>query len=424
MRIAKSRFVDPDRNALYGMLAVAISVIVFAYSSRFGQVSILAYYGVWFLLVAIDYRHSLGNYGRFAWIVAFGALALLSVFWSAAPNVTLRAGIQYMTHIVCALVAARTIGMRTLSRGLLAGVLLVLLFSLAFGTYQYDAMDGDYSFVGAFESKNQLGFYASLGVYFAFAGVLMLKERGGWRLASLAIGALSAYALFASKSATSIISVIGSVLIAATFFVYLRFSPKQRKVTFVVSLILAGVGAFAALNLGGLDALLGVFGKDTTLTGRTYLWSQGFEAAALAPVFGTGYQGFWVQGFPDAERLWYDFFITGRSGFHFHNTYIETYVELGLVGAGLLVMLLAITLFGHVKRLLFEARNVVSHILIGIVALLVIRSFFEIDILYPYTIGSFLLYFTAAQLATKPVRSSRHSLSVGGERGAAGQLAA
>jgi exopolysaccharide production protein ExoQ len=424
MRLAKFRFVDPDRNMLYGVLAVALSVVVFAYSARFGQISILAYYGVWFLMVAIDYRHSLGNYGRFHWIIAFGVLALLSVFWSQAPNVTLRAGIQYMTHIVCALVAARTIGMLTLSRGVQAGVLVVLLYSLAFGTYQYDALDGDYSFVGAFESKNQLGFYASLGVYFAFAGLLMLKEKGRWRLASLAIGALSAYALFASKSATSIISVIGSILIAATFFLYLRFSPKQRKVTFVVSLVFIGVGAFAALNLGGLDTLLGVFGKDTTLTGRTYLWSQGFEAAALAPVFGTGYQGFWVQGFPDAERLWYDFFITGRSGFHFHNTYIETYVELGLVGAGCLVMLIGVTLIGHVKRLLFERRNTVSHVLLGIMALLIVRSFFEIDVLNPYAIGSFLLYYAAAQLATKPVRSSRQSAALGGQRGLPGQLAA
>ena len=99
MKIAKARFVDPGRNGLYGMAAIALSMFVFAYSSIFGQVSILAYYAIWFPLVAIDYRHALGNYSRYLWILAFGLLALMSYFWSDAPGVAIRAGIQYMPHL-------------------------------------------------------------------------------------------------------------------------------------------------------------------------------------------------------------------------------------------------------------------------------------------------------------------------------------
>ena len=96
MKIAKAWFVDPDRNLAYGFVAVALSFFVFAYSTRFGQVSILAYYALWFPLILIDYRQSLGNYGKFLWIIAFATLACLSVFWSAAPGVTARAGVQYL----------------------------------------------------------------------------------------------------------------------------------------------------------------------------------------------------------------------------------------------------------------------------------------------------------------------------------------
>ena len=51
MRIAKASLVTPGDNQLYGMAAVALSLFVFAYSARFGQVSILAYYGLWLPLV-------------------------------------------------------------------------------------------------------------------------------------------------------------------------------------------------------------------------------------------------------------------------------------------------------------------------------------------------------------------------------------
>lgn len=153
MRIAKSALIDPERNEIYGMTAVALSFFVFAYSSRFGQISVLAYYGMWLPLVVVDYRRVLGNYPRYLWIFAFGILTVLSSFWSEAASVTMRASIQYMTHIVCALIAMRVISIRTLTRGALIGIAVVLLYSLLFGIYLFDALDGTYSFVGAFSSK-------------------------------------------------------------------------------------------------------------------------------------------------------------------------------------------------------------------------------------------------------------------------------
>ena len=42
-----------------------------------------------------------------------------------------------------------------------------------------------------------------------------------------------------------------------------------------------------------------------------------------------------MQGFSEAERLWEEFYVGSRSGFHFHNTFIEALVELGVVGLAL-----------------------------------------------------------------------------------------
>jgi exopolysaccharide production protein ExoQ len=404
MRIAKSLLVTPGQNFWFGIAAVAISIFVFAYSARFGQVSILAYYGLWLPLVLVNYRQVLGNYAKYWWILGFGLLACLSIFWSAAPGVTARASVQYFSHIVCALIVARTIDVRTLTLGALVGIMLVVVYSLLFGVYHYDPIDGSYSFVGAFSSKNQLGFYGSLGVYFAFAALFILHMRGQWRLLALCVGGLSGYALFASQSATSIIATAVTLAASAGIAFVLMLAPRSRKMLFLVGLILLMLVVAGALNGGVIDLVLGAFGKDSTLTGRTYLWSEGLRAVGEAPFVGVGYQAYWVQGFSEAERLWEEFYIPTRSGFHFHNTFIEALVELGYVGLVLLVMTMVGVISGHLKRLLTERRNEESFLLLGIVLMLAVRSFFEVDVMHPYAIGSFLLYYSAGLLATKQPR--------------------
>ena len=411
MRIAKSRLLDQERNELYGLVAVSLSLFVFAYSVRFGQISILAYYGLWLPLVIVDYRRVLGNYLRFSWIFAFAILCFLSAFWSQAPSTSLRAGTQYLTHVVCALIAMRVISPLTLVRGGVIGCTIVLLYSLAFGSYSYDALDASYSFVGAFASKNQLGFYASLGALFSYASVLIFRGRGLWIPASLVSGLLACYALMASKSATSVLTTLAVIGACVVLQASLFLAPRDRRAIFAVSIIMAVGLAIVALQSGAIDAVLGAFGKDTTLTGRTYLWQQGILAAHQAPWFGVGYQGYWVQGFPDAERLWQDFFISTRSGFHFHNTYIETTVETGLVGTSLLAMILLVTLVGHLKRFLMSPRSDGALLFTAIALLLLVRSFVEIDILFAYQVGSFLLFFAAGKLTVPEWQTKRRVLA-------------
>lgn len=397
----KSTFIDPECNQTYASTAIAASVFVFAYSIIYGFLAILVFYALWLPLVILNYRKVLGNYTRFYWIFSFAILAVLSFAWSAAPPVTIRAGIQYGTTIICALIASRIVSTSSFMRGMTIGVAIVLLYSLAFGEFQYDELDGTYDFVGAFSSKNQLGFFASLGVYFAFSSFFIMRASGKWRLLSLLSGTLAAYCLLYSSSATSIIATVATLIISLTLGFALLFPPRYRKVFFFVLSIFAIAGAGIALNGGVLDIILGAFGKDTTLTGRTYLWQEGIKAFQNSQLLGIGYQAYWVQGFSEAERLWDEFYIATRSGFHFHNTYIEVLVELGYAGLVLIVAILAIVVFGNLTRLLVYPRAQSAHLSFGVSVLLLIRSFFEIDFIQPYTIGSFLLYYLAGQFAAK-----------------------
>lgn len=406
MRVAKASLISPGENSGFAIAAVALSLFVFAYSFRFGQVSILLYYAIWLPLVLVDYRRVLGGYAKYGWIFAFCVFACLSFFWSAAPAVTARAGLQYLSHIICALIAMRIVDIKTMTRGMVTGIGVVLMYSLLFGTYHFDPLDGTYSFVGAFASKNQLGFYASLGVYFAYVAFFVLRERGLWLVPVAGVGLLSSYSLYASQSATSALTTVAVIGVCLGLQVLAALSPQTRKTFFLAVTVFGVIAVVGAVYGGAVDSVLGIFGKDSTLTGRTYLWQQGIEAAAASPLIGIGYQAYWVQGFPEAERLWEEFYITARSGFHFHNTFIEAMVETGAIGLFLLSSVLLVTVFGHLKRLLEQARATESSVLFGVAILLLIRAFVEVDILNPYHVGSFLLYFSAGRLTVGASRSS------------------
>ncbi len=412
MKINKSAFVEPGRNFVFATIAIAVSVFVFAYSIIYGFVSILLFYSLWLPLTLLNYRKVLGNYSRFYWVFAFALLACMSFAWSAAPSVTLRGGIQYVTTIVCALIASRIVDTRTFVSGVSIGVALVLIYSLAFGQFQYDELDGTYNFAGAFSSKNQLGFFASLGIYFAFSSFVILHTSKVWRVASLMFGLLAAYCLVVSSSATSIVATIATLAISLSLGAALMFSPKNRKIFFAAGVMLLLAAAAIAIKAGAVELLLGAFGKDTTLTGRTYLWQEGLKAYQASPAFGMGYQAYWVQGFSEAERLWDEFYIDGRSGFHFHNTYIEVLVELGYSGLVLISLLIGAVILGNLRLLLIESYTPQAHLMFGVAVLLLIRSFFEIDFIQPYTIGSFLLYYSAGQLAI-PQHVTRRQASIG-----------
>ncbi len=410
MRIAKAQLIDPERNEIYAITAITLSFFVFAYSSLFGQILILLLYGIWLPLIAVDYRRVLGHPRVLLPIFAFSLLAMASVLWSAAPAVTARASLQFFTHILCALLAVRVVSVNSFIKGALLGAILCMLYSLLFGYYLLDPLDGTVSFVGAFSSKNQLGLHASLGVYYVFAAIVILKVRRLWLLVAAVAAALSAYCLKESESATSVLTILAVIGACLVLRVVDLLSPRHRIVLFIAGTVLGGLMLGAFVYSGGVDLVLGAFGKDSTLTGRTYLWQQGYSAALQNPFLGVGYQAYWVQGFSEAERLWDEFYIETRAGFHFHNTYIETAVELGLVGVLMMIAMLFTALLGTLKRLLTNVRDPEAGVLFGLAMLLVERSFVEIDVLFAYQIGSFLLFFILGKLAqrklTAPVSST------------------
>ena len=425
MKIPKSILIDPDRNETYGVFAVMISVFAFAYSSNFGQILILAYYAVWFPLLLVDHRRFARHLSG-AWLpLLFAVYVCFSVFWSQAAGTSARAALQYSSHILCAYIAARTISVRTLVVGSLIGIFVVLLYSLMVGGYALDTIDGTVNFVGAFGSKNQIGFFSSLGIFFSLIFLVFYRRNWLSLIWPAPILLLSAYMLAIAHSATSVASLPVVLGIVALLTMSKVLSRRYRRVLFVVGAGALIAGVVAALNLGLLDAVLGLFGKDSTLTGRTYLWEQGWAAAMERPWLGYGYAAYWVQGFADPERLWAEFYIATRTGFHFHNTYVETLVELGFVGVTMLALIILRAFYGHISKVVFGHWSADSVVLAGAIGLMLIRSFFEVEMLGPYFMASFIVYYGLFTLSPMPaVRSRRAPMPIEEQKPAGGRMTA
>ena len=252
--------------------------------ARFGQASILVYYALWLPLVA----GRLSPACSATTAISSGSspsrvFACLSVFWSAAPGVTARAGTAVSaTHVVCALIAARTIDIRTLTLGALAGVALVL--ALFAGIRQLPStIRSTAPTASSAPSIEEPARLLRLARHLSspIAALFMLGERGLWRLLALVcLGLLSAYSLFASQSATSVIATAATLCVMIGLRLILLFAARQERPAAVRHRRGARRRCSPASMPAGSISLLGAFGKDSTLTGRTYLWSAGHRGGS------------------------------------------------------------------------------------------------------------------------------------------------
>ena len=96
--------------------------------------------------------------------------------------------------------------------------------------------------------------------------------------------------------------------------------------------------------------LLELQGKQPDLTGRTGYWPVLIQFGLQHPILGAGYGGFWTQSMMDY------FLQISVWGFlpESHNGYIETFVNLGLVGLGFLLVIIFKALASAWRNLSFD----------------------------------------------------------------------
>jgi exopolysaccharide production protein ExoQ len=80
--------------------------------------------------------------------------------------------------------------------------------------------------------------------------------------------------------------------------------------------------------------LVEAVGRDPNLTGRTDIWNDVLHLD-VNPLLGTGFESFWLGA--RAEYFWQKYPFHPNQA---HNGYIDTYLNLGYIGLGLLIILM------------------------------------------------------------------------------------
>ena len=297
------------------------------------------------LLLQRQPRAMLAAFARVWPLLLMPAYALLSVAWSVRPGQSAVGALE----LAAAVLFGAVLGQRLDERRLLAlvvGVLGVLAAAdMAAILFSPDGLDLNGEAVGIFSHKNANGGMMATTALAAAAVVVF----GGRRLVALPVAAVAVVALGMSGSRTSWVAAAAGLLTILAMLAR-RLSPPARPAALLLGL--AGLCAAGLAVLGsGVDVVRLFFaatGKDSTLTGRTDLWDMAWGYIGGAPVLGHGFDAFWTSD-PTSDAAFVNDVVQDHLK-SFHNGLLEAAVDLGWVGTGLQLALMAAFL-GPVARL-------------------------------------------------------------------------
>ncbi|MDR3458973.1 MAG: O-antigen ligase family protein [Verrucomicrobiae bacterium] len=279
------------------------------------------------------------------WLALFFIFCLLAVFWSDYPFVSFKRWIKILGNPIMALVLLSEADPEAAMTRLMKWSAYVFVpFSIVFIKYfpgwgrGFDVWSGLPSNTGVTTNKNILGCVCFILGYFFIWQLLKVwprrKEPGGWREAGLCLGFLGGigWLLHMAHSSTSLASL--GVGVAVMLVLGWRVFNSRN----LGGLIISGVVVFVLANwtLGIVDWAIAALGRDPTLTDRTKIWHEVLKFD-INPIFGTGFEGFWLG--ERRARLAEIFFWAPNQA---HNGYLETYLNLGLVGLGLMLTLIIV----------------------------------------------------------------------------------
>jgi len=273
-------------------------------------------------------------------------LVLSSVLWSASFALTLRRVIAILLTTIFGFYLAIRYTFQEQLRLLLWALGIIVIGSLVFVIFLPDyGLMGGRKYAGAwrgvFTHKNGLGRVVAL------ASILFLSVIPHWRKRRMVgrIGIILALILLIfSNSAGAWVTFI-ALLLLWFFYRTWKWPPDVSGIIYS-GLAIFGFGASLWI-LNNLDRILGIIGRDATLTGRTDFWPILFRMIAQRPWLGYGYSAFWLgENSAITQKVWA---LAGWNLGHAHNGFIDLTLNLGVVGFLLFTLGFILSLVRAVK---------------------------------------------------------------------------
>jgi exopolysaccharide production protein ExoQ len=273
-------------------------------------------------------------------LVAVGTTLLASVFWSVKPSQTAFKLIVLGSMVVAAAGIASAL---TLREFLTSMTLVALCFlgigiasELVSGTF---LRGGDYRFTGT-THPNTAAIYASI---LCLTARMFLSDSGKLKVFAIVVFAIGMAFVWITKSRTTLAGLLMSLVIIQT--VSLRGSNRLLMIALLVvcvSLGLAGITMISQSSTGALGELVTMGRKDdvSSLSGRIPLWEELLESISKSPLVGYGYLGYW-----DSKRVEYLSATFRWEIPHGHNLYLDTLLDVGIVGLIMVVIAIFAALY-------------------------------------------------------------------------------
>lgn len=377
--------------------------------SRFGfspKIWIIIY-AISIIFIAID-RKQIFQIINHSWpVFLLPVFALISTLWSEVPERSLYASLQLLiTTLIAVWIAVRFSAVNIFTSLMLATAVGVLA-SLANNYLHFIDTTPKEIYVGM--EITYSGIYNQKNVFGKVIDLLVLSMIVvGIRFHKLSLAVFVCVLLWIplswSKSAGSILIYLITMIVP--FYWWLSRNSKNQFVLFLflMVILLSSLLLVLLLDLDLVNDLLLAVGKDSTLTGRTQLWSTGLDVFSQYPIFGVGYQAFWVPGaFEEVQKIHSMFLGQPINGFH--NAYIEVLVALGLFGFSIFILLLVSTLFRslnwYMEKPSAESLGTLFFVISTIVAMMFdVIVFRQHEIFYMLII---IIYIMAGKQLTKQV---------------------
>ena len=312
------------------------------------QATFLAFFGVTILGMNDNWHVMLRAIGKEPLLPALLGLAGLSTLWSAQPAATVSTVLVLtITYIVGVYLVMRfTLSEIIFYAGIALALALTLNFIMIF-VFPASGLQNDQfatindSWSGVFRSRNTL---ARLDVVSVVIFWVNARVRRSWVLWP-GLSVLAIIQILGTGSATALGSIIALGALTMSLLGFRARKSLYGATAVVMGTIFSIVVATAAINLEAATALVG---RDATFTGRLPLWINSIKFGILErPWFGHGWGAFWTGGGADFEVL----LNTNFRAPHSHNAFIDTWLQVGPIGA---IFLAAI----YLRGLFWAARNI------------------------------------------------------------------
>jgi exopolysaccharide production protein ExoQ len=269
------------------------------------------------------------------WLTVFLVYCFLAILWSDFPFVAFKRWLKVLGHPIMVLVLLTEPDpeeaiIRLFKRCAYFWVPVSILFVKYYPQWgrSFDAWSGAAMNCGICTNKNLLGVELFIVGTFFFWYLLKVRrrERNHERrnelvLITLFLGMIG-WLLHMSQSSTSLVSFL--IAAAVMGFLSLRSVKPQYIGIYLVSALIIGLVAVKGFDI--YTVVLHLLGKNPTLTDRTEVWHDVLQIP-INPILGAGFESFWLGD--RLQVMWAKWWWHPNEA---HNAYLETYLNLGLVG--------------------------------------------------------------------------------------------